>query len=168
MVRKHFAAKLTPAAGKRAGNAILVLISVWSLAGGAAAGNRWQALLAFAKRREPLRARFCDQRLKPHAHQRRFLRDAGALNHWPAATAPVTASTPFFKTSSAAWQAYAGGAVPAYLSGVTRSQIDSIAIDILANTDLSRLSGAMFAVGYGTSVEEMIAAGRFRIMYQVP
>lgn len=35
-------------------------------------------------------------------------------------------------------------------------------------TDLSRLSGALFIVGYGTSAEEMIAAGRFRLMYQVP
>ena len=29
-------------------------------------------------------------------------------------------------------------------------------------------SGAQFYVGYGTSADEMIAAGRYRILYQVP
>jgi hypothetical protein len=46
--------------------------------------------------------------------------------------------------------------------------VDGIALDILANTDLSRMSGAQFYVGYGASADEMIAAARYRIMYQVP
>ena len=79
-----------------------------------------------------------------------------------------TADTLFFKNAAANWEAYGGGAMPAYLSNVASTQVNSIAMDILTNTDLSRLSGGQLYVGYGTSAEEMIAAGRFRLMYQVP
>jgi len=58
--------------------------------------------------------------------------------------------------------------LPAYLSNVASTQVNSIAMGILANTDLSRLSGAQFYIGYGTTPEEMLAAGRYRVMYQVP
>lgn len=79
-----------------------------------------------------------------------------------------SADTLFFKNAAANWEAYGGGAMPAYLSNVASTQVNSISMDIVANTDLSRLSGAQLYVGYGTSAEEMIAAGRFRLMYQVP
>ena len=76
--------------------------------------------------------------------------------------------TLYFKNASANWESYGGGLLPAYLSNVASTQVNSIALDILANTDLSRMSGAQFFVGYGTSADEMVAAGRYRIMYQVP
>ena len=58
--------------------------------------------------------------------------------------------------------------MPVYLSNVAASQVNSIAMEILANTDLSRMSGAQFYAGYGTTAGEMVAAGRYRIVYQVP
>ncbi len=84
------------------------------------------------------------------------------------ATVSVTADTFFLKTSTAVWQAYTGGTLPVYLSNVDISQVDATVLNILASTDLSGLSGAQFYVGYGTSAEEMLAAGRYRIVYQVP
>jgi len=56
----------------------------------------------------------------------------------------------------------------AYLSNVAASQVDANVLNILAGTDLSGMSGAQFYVGYGTTAEEMMAAERYRIMYQVP
>jgi alpha-tubulin suppressor-like RCC1 family protein len=84
------------------------------------------------------------------------------------ASVPVGVDTLFFKNAAANWEAWGSGTMPAYLSNVAGTQVNSIAMDILANTDLSRLSGARFYVGYGNTPEEMIAAGRYRIMYQVP
>jgi len=81
---------------------------------------------------------------------------------------PVGADTFFLKNAAANWEAWGGGAMPAYLSNVASTQVNSIAMGILANTDLSRLSGAQFYIGYGTTPEEMLAAGRYRVMYQVP
>ena len=80
----------------------------------------------------------------------------------------VSGNTLFFKTSGLTWQRYAGGAIPAYMSNVAGSQVDTIALDILRNTDLSRMSGAQFYVGYGTTPEDMIAAERYRLMLVVP
>ena len=83
-------------------------------------------------------------------------------------TVPVGADTLYFKTSSANWQTFTGGEMPAYISNVAANQVDSIALEVLQNTDLSNLRGAKFYVGYGTSAEEMIAKERYRILYQVP
>ena len=84
------------------------------------------------------------------------------------ASVPVGADTLFFKNAAANWETYGGGTLPVYISNVAASEVDSIAMDILANTDLSRMSGAQFYVGYGTTAEEMVAAGRYRVVYQVP
>jgi len=82
--------------------------------------------------------------------------------------AAVSGNTLYVKTSGATWQTYTGGVLPAYMSNVAGSQVDSIALEILTNTDLSRMSGAQFYVGYGTTPEEMVAAERYRLMFQVP
>ncbi len=84
------------------------------------------------------------------------------------ATVPVSANTFFFKSSAAIWRTYTGGALPVFLSGVADNQVDRNVLNILASTDLTGLSGAQFYVGYGTSDSEMQAAGRYRIVFQVP
>ena len=53
-------------------------------------------------------------------------------------------------------------------ANVNISRVGDIALSILDGTDLSGASGAQFFVGYGTSADEMISAGGFRITYQVP
>lgn len=80
---------------------------------------------------------------------------------------PVNADTVFLKASGN-WQAYTGGALSAYLSNVEAPQVDAVAVNVLANTDISGISGTQFWVGYGTSAEEMIASWRLRLMYEVP
>ena len=81
--------------------------------------------------------------------------------------APVSTTTIYVKDSASTWSAYGGSAMPAYLRDVAASQVNSIALDILANTDLSGMTGAQFYVGYGTSGGEMMAAQRYRLMYVV-
>ena len=53
-----------------------------------------------------------------------------------------------------------------YLSGAALdSQTTQVQVDILQNTDLSQLVGAVFYVGYGIDTDEMLAAGRYRDVF---
>ena len=74
----------------------------------------------------------------------------------------------FFKIEGSGWQPYKGGTVPAYLNDVSGSGVGEIGLKILESTDLTGMSGAQFLVGFGTSAEEMVTAGRYRVMYRVP
>lgn len=72
------------------------------------------------------------------------------------------------KNESANWEAYLpGGPLGAYLRNLSSANDQDLLIDILDSTDLSRLPGTQFYVGYGTSAEEMLASGRVRLVYQV-
>ena len=65
------------------------------------------------------------------------------------------------------WGPYLGGPLAAYLSNVAANNDQALLIDILDSTDLSTALGTRFFLGYGTSTEEMLASGRFRMVYEV-
>lgn len=56
-----------------------------------------------------------------------------------------------------------------YLRGVALDSQDSvIRAQILTDTDLTGLEGASIYVGYGLDADEMLQAGRYRLIYKVP
>ena len=65
------------------------------------------------------------------------------------------------------WGPYVGGPLAAYLSNVASGNDQTLLIDILDSTDLSTAVGTRFFIGYGTSSDEMLASGRFRLVYEV-
>jgi alpha-tubulin suppressor-like RCC1 family protein len=84
------------------------------------------------------------------------------------AAAAVNVDTLYVKRSDKSWGAYTGGTLLPYLSGVSANTLDLVRADILDSTDLSAMSGAQLIIGYGKSSDEMLAAGRYRVMYSVP
>jgi alpha-tubulin suppressor-like RCC1 family protein len=60
------------------------------------------------------------------------------------------------------WQQVVSGQLIPYASGVLGDQL--AAQTILSNTDPTTLAGAQFCVGYGTSANDMIAAGKMRVV----
>jgi alpha-tubulin suppressor-like RCC1 family protein len=64
------------------------------------------------------------------------------------------------------WQPVANGQLIPYASGVLGDQLS--AQTILNGTDTTNLKGAQFCLGYGTSAEEMAAAGRIRTVATIP
>ena len=73
----------------------------------------------------------------------------------------------FLKTRTASWQNYVGGPIEEYMRGVSASNDQAILIDILGGDDISQLVGTQFIVGYGLDDAEMLAAQRFRVVFQV-
>jgi alpha-tubulin suppressor-like RCC1 family protein len=56
-----------------------------------------------------------------------------------------------------------------FMSGVALgSQGALLQVDILESADLSRLGGSVVYLGYGSSADEMLAAGRYRDIFTVP
>lgn len=47
------------------------------------------------------------------------------------------------------------------------SALDSIRIEVMEAADLSSLIGARFYLGYGRDADEMLAAGRYRLIFEV-
>jgi hypothetical protein len=68
--------------------------------------------------------------------------------------------------TSSGWQAVVNGQLIPYASGVLGDQL--AAQTILTNADTSNLKGAAFCLGYGTSAEQMIAAGTMRTVATIP
>lgn len=83
------------------------------------------------------------------------------------ATAPARPVSVYLKTRLASWQPYLGGPITEYLRGVTQSSDQKIVVDILTSTDISSLVGTQFLLGYGADANEMLAAGRYRVVYEV-
>jgi len=77
----------------------------------------------------------------------------------------VSVPTVFLLNRSNEWQALSSP-LAEYLSGV--AQNDWQLIELIAGLDISMISGTMIYVGYGTSDTEMIDAGRYRMVYQMP
>lgn len=56
----------------------------------------------------------------------------------------------------------------AYMQNIAVGSSDAkVTIDILRDTDLSQLVGTDFYIGYGTTSDEMIASGRYRVLFSV-
>lgn len=112
----------------------------------------------------------------PLERRKPLSRASGGYNVYVAAIipgAPATVVTParpvaiFLKTLLAGWQPYLGGPLAEYLRGVSESSDKKIVVDILTSTDISALIGTKFLLGYGTDSDEMIRAGRYRVVYEV-
>lgn len=80
---------------------------------------------------------------------------------------PSVATTVWARSGVSNWGPYVGGPLAAYLSNVASGNDQTLLIDILDSTDLSTAVGTRFFIGYGTSSDEMLASGRFRLVYEV-
>ncbi len=69
----------------------------------------------------------------------------------------------WFFNSNAAWVQYSGGAAPVYAAG----PIASGSFDVVRNADVSSLVGAKVYVGYGLSQNDMVANGKFAMVYTI-
>ena len=61
-----------------------------------------------------------------------------------------------------------GFPIAAYLSNLAADAESTVIVDVLTNSDLSMLPGATLYLGYGTSSDEMLAAGRYKAFFTVP
>ncbi len=92
-----------------------------------------------------------------------------ASGAYGAASSALTTASSFVLiqlTSSSGWQPVVNGQLFAYASGVLGNQLATQTI--LDNTDTTNLKGAQFCLGYGTSAEEMTAAGRMKALVTIP
>lgn len=79
---------------------------------------------------------------------------------------PLAASPTYFLLNrSNAWEALAWP-LAEYLSGVEEDSWELV--ELLESTDATLISGTQIYVGYGSSGDEMIAANRYQMVYQVP
>jgi hypothetical protein len=87
-----------------------------------------------------------------------------------AARGPAESQTGFFQLDSRnQWSPLLTWPMSEYLRNVALESNDSIVrVNILQSTDLSTLGGASILVGYGLSADEMLSAGRFRVIFTVP
>lgn len=65
-------------------------------------------------------------------------------------------------------QQISNNALPAFLRGVQVSSQARLTVDILQQVDVSGMPGAQILVGYGSSTQEMLAAGRYYPVFTVP
>ena len=79
---------------------------------------------------------------------------------------PVNMPTVWVRAASG-WGPFVGFPVGEYLRNLAANSDQVLLIDILESTDLSTAVGTRFFVGYGTSSEEMLSSGRFRLVYEV-
>ncbi|OYT93925.1 MAG: RCC1 repeat-containing protein [Burkholderiales bacterium PBB3] len=75
--------------------------------------------------------------------------------------------TPVWVRAASGWGPFVNFPVGEYLRNLTANSDQVLLIDILESTDLSTAVGTRFFVGYGTSAEEMLSSGRFRLVYEV-
>jgi alpha-tubulin suppressor-like RCC1 family protein len=83
----------------------------------------------------------------------------------PGITASESTSV-LVQLTSTGWKAVINGQLIPYVSGVLGEQ--TAAQSILDNTDATALVGAEFCVGYGSSADEMVGAGRMRVVATIP
>lgn len=103
-----------------------------------------------------------------NAHATRTARST-TYNLYVAALLPVgplaTSPTYFLLNRSNTWEALAWP-LAEYLSGVEEDTWELV--ELLESTDATLISGTQVFIGYGTSGDEMIAANRYQMVYQVP
>ncbi len=91
---------------------------------------------------------------------RMFSMPASAVAATPSATYALVQWTP------SGWAQVENGKLTTYVSGVLGDLNSSQTI--LNNTDTTQLPGAQFCLGYGTTAEEMIAAGNLQLVASIP
>ena len=85
-----------------------------------------------------------------------------------AVTTQVVGLSKIWVRETRGWGPFVGFPIGEYLRGVATNSNAVMLIDILESSDLSTAVGTRFFVGYGTSSEEMLSSGRFRLVYEVP
>ncbi len=99
---------------------------------------------------------------------RSFPRSTGNYKVFVAALTAGQSAGWFQLDASRSWSALSWP-MAEFMTGVDLgSQTTQIVVDILDSANLVSLGGTTFYLGYGTSADEMLAAGRYRDIYQVP
>ncbi|OYT93578.1 MAG: hypothetical protein CFE43_02295 [Burkholderiales bacterium PBB3] len=75
-------------------------------------------------------------------------------------------STVIVQLTGTGWQAVTNNLLIPYVSGILGGQLSSQTI--LSKVDTTALKGAAFCVGYGTTAQEMLEAGRIRTVATIP
>lgn len=70
----------------------------------------------------------------------------------------------WFVHNGAGWVSWSSGTLPVYSTGVLASR----SIEVVRNTDLSALGGTQVYVGYGRTESDMLASGKYGLVYTVP
>ena len=65
------------------------------------------------------------------------------------------------------WDLFSGGPLPAYLSYLAGNETLSVYLPILDHVDLTGLTGIVVLVGFGTSDQEMLAARRYSVVFEL-
>jgi len=103
------------------------------------------------------------------AETERTTRSATTYNLYVAAlvpSGPLAASPTYFVLNRAGtWETLAWP-LAEYLSGVEEGSWELV--ELIESFDASLISGTQIYVGYGTSGDEMLAAGRYQLAYQIP
>ena len=73
----------------------------------------------------------------------------------------ATAGNALYLYDGQAWRRHEGGMLPALLSGALRSQ----RVPVVAAIDSRTLAGIRLYAGYGRSADEMLQAGRYRLIH---
>lgn len=90
-------------------------------------------------------------------------------NVYVAANAGAGGSLSWFQLDSGGSWSNLAWPMAEFMTGVSlASRTDSVVVEILDGVDVSSLVGSHIYVGYGTDADEMLAAGRYRDIYQVP
>jgi hypothetical protein len=80
----------------------------------------------------------------------------------------VSGTPTLWARASSGWSPFVTFPIAEYLRGVAANTDGVLLIDILDSTDLSTAVGTQFYVGYGVDATEMLANGRYRLVYEVP
>jgi alpha-tubulin suppressor-like RCC1 family protein len=106
--------------------------------------------------------------LKGGTATRSSLRSTGNYKVFVAALAAGQLSGWFQLDANRSWSALSWP-MAEFMTGVDLgSQTTQLVVDILDDANLVSLGGTTFYLGYGTSADEMLAAGRYRDIYKVP
>jgi len=70
----------------------------------------------------------------------------------------------WFVHNGASWASWSGGPLPVYSAGALTNR----SIEVVRNTDLSALGGTQVYVGYGLDESDMLANGKYGLVYTVP
>ena len=83
----------------------------------------------------------------------------------PSGVLGLPSATWFVLPATRGWVAL-GFPIAAYMEGLAQNATNSVTISIVQGMDISQLTGTEIYVGYGTTSEEMLAAGRYRGVYR--
>jgi hypothetical protein len=106
--------------------------------------------------------------LKGNAATLSFARSGGGYNVYVAAATSGQSAGWWQLDADRAWSTLSWP-MAEFMTGVALDSPGAMfQVNILESADLSLLGGTTLYLGYGTSADEMLAAGRYRDIYKVP